>query len=236
MGEEFQRCRCRWISEFVPGKMRAVEIAPEEERPAGGPLVEELRDLAGYAFSPAHLHVVEAVMKSMQTVPSKDAVHGLSAPAGPIEVEAAPAYAARIAALSPQQLRRGTFLTGQRRGRPRHARADRRATGHQGDTGVTHCGGEETMKLHPFGCLPVEDRRLDIQIAVAVKERTAVIVAEEQQDLGRRDGVGLRGSENPPRTTNRVAMRFTAVVSFGCPSPACCASIRGCRDRASPSA
>lgn len=64
--------------------------------------------------------------------------------------------------------------------------------------GITHCGAEETMKLHPFGCQPVEDRRLDIWIPVSLKERVVVIVAEEQQDVGRRDGVGLRGSETPP--------------------------------------
>jgi len=59
MGEEFKRCRCRWISEFVSGKMRAVEIAPDEEGLLAGLLSRKSVTLPA-APSPLSLHVVEA--------------------------------------------------------------------------------------------------------------------------------------------------------------------------------
>ena len=178
------------------GRPRVVgiaEIEPEAERLVLGLLIEELTHLLDRLRVGTGAEVVDAFLESPQAVLRDEAGVGRAAVgAGSVEVIRAPADAGVVAGFFAEDFREGNFVARQRRRETRHAGGDGGAAREKAGAGRHALGrdGEQAVEFHALGRELIEGGRADVGVPVAAEERIAVVVGEDEEDVGFRGNGG----------------------------------------------
>ena len=165
------------------------EIQPEAERFFGRFLSEELAHLLDGRGVGTGAQIIYALLKRSQAVLGEEAGAGRAVGGvGAVEVIGPAADAGEITRLRAEDFGKRDFVAGERGGEARHARGDggtaREVTGAGGH--ALGCDCKQAVELHALGGEFIKGGRADVGVAVAAQERVAVVVGEDEENVGLR--------------------------------------------------
>ena len=181
----FRRLRSHTAGPPIPGKVRIVVVDPEEPRPALWHVRKELPESRRDVVLRGAVQVVHPSVPGLQPVFLVERGPE-GAGGGPVEMEPSAAHA-RVVVPGAEDLGQGHHVRRQRRTEPAHAYRYRRPPCHQRSARryALRRRGERSIEAHAFGRKAIQVRRGQPTRAICPHIGGAMVVGENQQQVGR---------------------------------------------------